>query len=122
MRSQGPPITETEAVNRAIFLANYLNTAYYNFHLSTKEGVSLIQEARFKGQPMYAETCTHYLVNTIEDLKRPDGINFICTPPIRTKEDQEALWRGLADGSISLVSSDHCAFTAEMKKLGKDSI
>lgn len=116
-----PPITEAEAVNRAIFLANYLDTAYYNFHLSIKEGVNLIREARLKGQPMYAETCTHYLVNTIEDLKRPDGINFICTPPIRTKEDQEALWRGLADGTMSLVSSDHCAFTTDMKKLGKDS-
>jgi len=116
-----PPITEAEAVNRAIFIANYLKAPYYNFHLSIKEGVDMFREARNRRQPMYAETCTHYLVNTIEDLKRPDGINFICTPPLRTKEHQEALWRGLADGTLSLVSSDHCAFTTEMKKLGEDS-
>lgn len=116
-----PPITEAEAVNRAIFIANYLRAPYYNFHLSIKEGVDMFREARRRGQAMYAETCTHYLVNTMEDLKRPNGINFICTPPLRTKEDQEALWRGLADGAISLVSSDHCGFTTEMKKLGEES-
>lgn len=116
-----PPITEAEAVNRAIFIANYLKAPYYNFHLSIKEGVELFREARNRGQPMYAETCTHYLVNTMENLKGPDGINFICTPPLRTKEHQESLWRGLADGTLSLVSSDHCAFTKEMKKIGEDS-
>ena len=116
-----PPITEAETVNRAIYLANYLKVPYYNFHLSIKEGVEMFREARNRGQPMYAETCTHYLVNSEANLKGPDGINYICTPPLRTKEHSEALWRGLADGAISLVSSDHCAFTREMKKLGEDS-
>ncbi|MBS7631456.1 dihydropyrimidinase [Candidatus Bathyarchaeota archaeon] len=116
-----PPITEAEAVNKAIYLANYYNAPYYNFHLSIKKGVDLCRKARNTGRPIYAETCTHYLVNTIDDLRRENGINFICTPPLRTKEDQNALWEGLADGSLSLVSSDHCYFTSEQKKTGKES-
>jgi len=116
-----PPITEAEAINRAMFLANHLNAPYYNFHLTIKEGVEMFREERKRGRPMYTETCTHYLVKTIEDLKGPKGINFICTPPLRQKEDQKALWKGLADGTVSVVSSDQVAFTAEMKKLGEDS-
>jgi dihydropyrimidinase len=116
-----PPITEAETVNRAIFLASSLGVPYFNFHLAIKEGVNMFRKARYEGLPMYAETCTHYLVNSEEDLKGEDGINYICTPPLRTKEHQEALWKGLSDGALSLVSSDHCAFTTEMKKLGEDS-
>jgi len=116
-----PPLTEAETVNRMLFLANYYHAPYYNFHLTIKEGVDMFKESRSKGQPMYAETCTQYLVNSEEDLKRPDGINFICTPPLRTREHSEALWRGLASGDISLVSSDQCAFSRDMKKLGENS-
>jgi dihydropyrimidinase len=116
-----PPLTEAEAVNRMIYMANFLHAPYYNFHLTIKEGVDLFREARSKSQPMYAETCTQYLVNSEDDLKRPDGINYICTPPLRTKADSEALWKGLSDGSVSLVSSDQCAFSRDMKKIGKDS-
>jgi dihydropyrimidinase len=57
----------------------------------------------------------------MDDLRGPNGMNFICTPPLRTKEDQEALWAGLADGTLSAVSSDHEAFTTDLKKIGKDS-
>lgn len=116
-----PPVTEAEAVNRMLFLSSYLGAPYFNFHLTIKEGVEMFRQARRKGQPVYAETCTHYLTNTIEDLEGPDGINYICTPPLRDREHQEALWRGLADGSLSLVSSDSCAFTREMKRVGEES-
>ena len=116
-----PPITEAETVNRMMYMANFLHAPYFNFHLTIKEGVDMFREARNKGQPMYAETCTQYLVKSENDLMRPDGINFICTPPLRTKKDSESLWRGLAEGSISVVSSDQCAFSRDMKKLGKDS-
>jgi len=116
-----PPITEAEAVHRALFMANYVGAPYYNLHLSIRQGADMFREARRRGQPVYAETCTHYLINTMGDLEGPNGINFICTPPLRTKEDQEALWAGLADGTLSAVSSDHEAFTTEMKKIGKGS-
>jgi dihydropyrimidinase len=81
----------------------------------------MFRNARLYGNPVYAETCTHYLVNSVDDLKRKDGINFICTPPLRNKVHQEALWTGLLDGSLSVVSSDHCAFTTDMKKKGEES-
>jgi dihydropyrimidinase len=116
-----PPYTEAETVNRALYMAELFRAPYYNFHLSIKEGVDMFRVARRQGRPVYAETCTHYLVNSVDDLRREDGINFICTPPLRDEVHREALWRGLMDGSLSLVSSDHCAFTEEMKKMGAES-
>ena len=116
-----PPFTEAETVNRTLYMADMFKAPYYNFHLSIKEGVSMFRKARQQGLPVYAETCTHYLVNSVDDLKREDGINFICTPPLRDGEHQQALWNGLFDGSLSLVSSDHCAFTEDMKKKGGES-
>lgn len=117
-----PNIVEAEAINRAIFLTNYVGVAYYNFHISIKKGVSIVREARSRGQPVYAETCTHYLVLTNEKLEGPDGINYICSPPLRGLEDVEALWGGISDGTISTIGSDHVAFSAEQKKkVGKKS-
>lgn len=111
-----PPITEAEAVNMAIYLASYLKTPYMNMHLSIKEGVELLREARKKGAFVYGETCTHYLSRTEEDLKGPRGIYYICTPPLRTKEHIDALWEGLRDGSVSIVGSDHAPSTTASKK------
>jgi len=115
-----PPISEAEAVNRFIYIANYLNAAFYDFHLSVREGVELIRQARKEGHPIYCETTPHYLTLTDEMLKRPDGVNFICSPPLRSKEHIEALWQGLADGTISVVASDQAAFGLVHKQPGKD--
>ena len=113
-----PPITEAEAVNMALFLSTYLKAPYMNMHLSIKEGVDMLRDARKKGNSVYGETCTHYLCRTEEDLRGPRGFYFICTPPLRTKEHIDGLWKGLADGTLSVVSSDHCAYTTEMKERG----
>ena len=117
-----PHKSESEAINRAMFLAKSIEAPFYCFHMTLKEGVELFHQARSDGQPVYAETCTQYLTLTKDLLKRPeDGINFICSPPLRDKEDIEALWQGLADGIVSVVATDQCAFSAEQKKLGQDS-
>ena len=116
-----PNVSEAEAISRILFLAKSLDAPIYDFHMSIKEGVNLFRQARSKGQPVYCETCTHYLILTKEKMKGPDGINYICSPPLREREDVEALWKGIADGTVSLVASDQAAFTAEHKKLGKES-
>jgi len=110
-----PPITEAEAVNMAIYLSSSLSVPYMNMHISTREGVDLLRNARKKGKFAYGETCTHYLCRTKEDLLGSRGIYYICIPPLRTREHIEAMWEGINDGTLSIVSSDHCGFTTEMK-------
>ncbi len=116
-----PNLVEAEAIQRAIFIADYLNAALYDVHMSIKEGVSLFREARKNGKPFYCETITHYLTLTKGKMEGPNGYNFVCSPPLRTEEDQDALWRGLADGVISTVGSDQAAYSTEAKKAASES-
>ncbi len=109
-------LVEAEAINRALFISEQLNAAFYDVHMSVREGVALFREARKKGRPVYSETITHYLVLTKDTMERPDGYNFLCSPPLREKEDQEALWRGLAEGVVSVVGSDQAAYSSKSKK------
>jgi len=114
-----PNIVEAEAVNRAVYLNKVAGSGLYIAHLSTKEGLEIIRNAQVQGQRVLAETCPHYLTLTGETYKRSDGERFICSPPLRSQDDLDALWRGIADGTISVVSSDHCGFGTEQKGLGK---
>jgi dihydropyrimidinase len=111
-----PNFVEAEAIQRAIILAENTGSKLYIVHMSTKEGLELVCNARKRGLPVYAETCPHYLTLTDETYARTDAINYICSPPLRKNEDIDALWKGLAAGSISIVGSDHVAFTSEQKK------
>ena len=111
-----PNFVEAEAIQRAIALAEHAGSKLYIVHMSTQEGLDLISNARRRGVPVFAETCPHYLTLTDKTYTRPDGINFICSPPLRKNEDIDALWKGLATGSISIVGSDHVAFTSEQKR------
>lgn len=111
-----PPITEAEAVNSSIFLANSLGIPYMNMHLTIKEGVDMIRAARKKGHLIYGETCPQYLSKTQKDLEGPMGLYLICTPPFRPVAHVEALWKGLRDGALSVVGSDHVGLTKEVKE------
>jgi dihydropyrimidinase len=113
-----PNLVEAECVNRALYLNRWAGSRLYIFHLSTTEGLDLLRTAQGGGESVYAETCPHYLALTDAVYKRPDGANFICSPPIRSQKDTEALWRGIADGSISVIGSDHCGFGREQKGTG----
>ena len=115
-----PSYTEEECMRRALFLAKVASAPFYDFHMSIGSGVNVMRKARAAGRPVYAETLTHYLTLTKDVLNRPDGINFICSPPMRDSEDIEELWQGLADGTISTTASDHCSFNTELKKQGED--
>ncbi len=114
-------LTEAEAINRALFIARSLGSPIYDFHMSVREGVEMFRQSRSQGLPFYAETCPRYLALTDECLKKPDGHNWICSPPLRSQEDIGVLWEGIRDGSISVVASDHCAYSAAQKAARKES-
>jgi len=114
-----PNMVEAECINRAIYLNRWAKGRLYIFHLSTAEGLQMVRDARARGEAVYAETCPHYLTLTEEVYKRPDGANFICSPPLRSQSDIDALWEGISDGTISTIGSDHCGFGKDQKATGE---
>jgi dihydropyrimidinase len=116
-----PNFVEEEAVERAIFWANNTGARLYIFHLSTREGLELVRNAQRRGVKVVAETCPQYLLLDESVFSRKGiGHRYICSPPIRSKKDNEALWQGVAEGTISTIGTDHCAFTVAQKDLGID--
>lgn len=107
-----PRMAEIEAVERICRFAEYLDQPVMLFHISTAEGAAAIRTAKARGAPVWAETCPHYLLMTEKVLDRPgiEGAKWMCSPPQRDSADQQALWAALADGTLSLVSSDHAPY------------
>ena len=99
-----------EAALRGIALAAQAEGPLYIVHANTAGEVDQIQYARDRGLPVLGETCPQYLFFTEAELARPDGAKFVCSPPLRKRLDQEALWRGLQDGSLQTIGTDHCSF------------
>ena len=119
-----PTTAESEAVNRAIALAQMAGAPVYIVHLSSADALEKVSEARDRGIPAFAETCPQYLLLSIEDLDRPnfEGAKYVFTPPLREKWHQEKLWEGLKRNTLQVVSTDHCPFCfKEQKELGRDS-
>ncbi len=119
-----PQELEAEATGRAIALASVAGAPLYVVHLTCEQALGQVRAAQARGSRVWAETCAQYLFFTEDDLARPgfEGAKFVCSPPFRTAADQEALWGGLADGSLSVVSTDHCSFDfATQKTLGRAS-
>ncbi|HSH80799.1 MAG TPA: dihydropyrimidinase [Herpetosiphonaceae bacterium] len=126
-----PPELEAEATNRAIRLAEVAGCPLYVVHLTNEGALEAVALARGRGKPIYAETCTQYFFFTKDDLARPgfEGAKWVCSPPFREKRDQEALWSGVADNRLQVISTDHCPFWYEGgrdgrpggKELGRDS-
>ncbi len=116
-----PAELEGEATSRAIRLAQVTRSPLYVVHVSSAPALEAIVEARDRGQNVFAETCPQYLFLSEEDMARPgfEGAKFVCTPPLRPREHQATLWRGLRTDDLSVVATDHCPFCfAEQKELG----
>ena len=109
-------IVESEAVHRALYLAERVGTPVLIRHMTTADGVDTLRQARRRGFPALGETCPQYLVLDDRVFARPDANRFICSPPIRSADHVAALWRALADGTIDIIGSDHAAFTAAQKQ------
>ncbi|MCD8248657.1 MAG: dihydropyrimidinase [Lachnospiraceae bacterium] len=107
-----PNLVEKEAVSRVLDLAALAGAPVYIVHVSTREAVEAIWRAKRAGQRVYAETCPQYLLLNEEKYRLPgfESAKYVLSPPLRTREDQEALWEALRDGTIDTVSTDHCSF------------
>ena len=108
--------SEWKQIERDIKLSKETGCAYHVCHISTKESVRLIREAKRAGVDITCETAPHYLVLDDADLKE-DG-RFKMNPPLRGKEDREELLRGILDGTIDMIATDHAPHTAEEKSRG----
>jgi dihydropyrimidinase len=113
-----PPGAESLAIARACRMAEAAKAPLYIFHLSTAAGLDEIRRARARGVRVWAETCPHYLTLTDEVYAGNDGYRFVMNPPLRKREDVEALWTGLAGHEVQVVSSDHCPFPLAAKARG----
>ncbi len=118
-----PTTAESEAVHRAIAMAEIAKCPVYIVHLSSEDALNQVREARDRGLPAFAETCPQYLLLSIEELERPgfEGAKYVFTPPLREKRHLACLWEGLRQDHLQVVSTDHCPFCfADQKILGKD--
>ncbi len=111
-----PRGAENVAIAQVIELARWTGARVHILHLSSSDALPMIRSARRDGVRITVETCPHYLVFTAEEIL--DGATqYKCCPPIREAENRELLWRGLADGDIDCVVSDHSPCTPDLKRL-----
>jgi dihydropyrimidinase len=115
---------EAEATHRAIHIADMAEAVVYIVHLSNADSLRELKHAQQRGLRALAETCPQYLVLSLEEQmpgKSWDEAKYVFTPPLRAKNNQPALWKALEDGTLAVVSTDHCPFRfADQKSLGKD--
>lgn len=109
-----PNVSEVLVVQTAINYSKVTGVPLHILHISAAETVDLIRNAQKEGIKVTGETCPHYLCMTNEDYNRI-GSSIKCYPPVRTKADQDKLWEGLRDGTLSFVCSDHAPHTLEEK-------
>ncbi len=110
-----PKLVEREATHRAIAHAELVDVPIMIVHVSNREAIEQIRWAQQRGMKVLAETCTQYLVLTEADLDGlgMEGAKYVCSPPPRDRDSQEACWDGLRDGVFNVFSSDHCPFRYE---------
>jgi dihydropyrimidinase len=99
-----------EATLRAASLAAQAEAPLYVVHMNAAGEVDMLRYARQMGLPVMGETCPQYLFFTIDHLRREDGAKWVCSPPMRSNEDNQRLWEGLADASLQTIGTDHCPF------------
>jgi dihydropyrimidinase len=114
-----PSYVEAVATARALAFARMSEAPVHVVHLSSAAALDEVRQAKAAGVRATAETCPHYLVLTEERYEDPDPIScarFVISPPLRTPTDRDALWAGLADGSLDLVATDHVADRIDTEK------
>lgn len=118
-----PAAVEAEAVARYLMIAEMADLPVNIVHLSTKRSLEAVERARQRGQSVYVETCPQYLLldDHLYDAPNFEAAKYVCSPPLRKREDQQALWQGIKEGAINTISTDHCSFNFHgQKTVGKD--
>lgn len=113
-----PPEAEAEATGRGIAIAQMAGAPIYIVHLTCKEALAKVKEARDTGFPALAETCPQYLLKSYQNYLEPgfQGAKYVMSPPLRDKSNWDALWKALAYGDLQVVSTDHCPFNFKGQK------
>ncbi len=112
-----PDVVEVEAIERAIHWAELSGGTLYIVHTSTGDGAKAIHRGRKRGVKVYGETCTQYLLLDNSVFQRPDGYLYTSCPQIKSKANQEQLWKNLQNGDFQVLATDHCPFTKTQKDL-----
>lgn len=118
-----PAAVEEEAVARYLMIAEMADLPVNIVHLSTKRSLEAVERARQRGQSVYVETCPQYLLldDHLYDAPNFEAAKYVCSPPLRKREDQRALWQGIKEGAINTISTDHCSFNFYgQKTVGED--
>lgn len=118
-----PPEVEGEAANRAIRIAEVLKVPLYVVHNSCKQSLEAITRARNEGQRVFGEVLAGHLLiddSVYRDTNFETAAAHVMSPPFRSREHQDALWRGLQSGNLQTTATDHCCFCADQKAAGKD--
>lgn len=118
-----PDLCEEAAVQNLISLSKLVkNSRLYVVHLSTKAGLQALKQERLaQNKNIFVETCTQYLTFDDSSYENDEALKFTMSPPLRKKEDMEALWEGIRDGFVDIVATDHCPFNlAKEKQRGRD--
>jgi dihydropyrimidinase len=113
---------EGEATNRAIMIADMAGVPLYVVHVSCEDSHEAIRRARAQGKRVFGEPLIQHLTLDESEYFHPDwdhAARRVMSPPFRSKDHQASLWAGLQSGSLSVVATDHCAFTTEQKRFGK---
>lgn len=116
-----PPATESESVRKVIDLCRKTRCKTYIVHTSTAKSIEYIRAAKKEGLPLFCETCPQYLLldESVYSEPLPDALKYVISPPIRSKQDQETLWLACAEGTVDVISTDHCPFnTIGQKDVG----
>lgn len=116
-----PNKVEADAIYKVIKMAEETGTTVYIVHISTAQGLKQVSETKKRQVRVYGETCPHYLLLNEEKYALPgfESAKYVMSPPLRSRKDQEALWQGLAGGTVDVVSTDHCSFNYKgQKELG----
>lgn len=117
-----PSVAEADCVNRLSYMSYITNAAFLAVHVTCEEALNEVKLAKSKGYKVYGETCPQYLYfdDSVYKKEFSEASKYVCAPPIRKKKDIEALWKAVNDGSIDIISTDHCSFTKKQKRLGKN--
>lgn len=114
-----PPITELEAMYGVTSMVRETGAPVIFAHMTTGQAGKLLEKAR-KDLPIFAEVCPHYLTLTEEKYKGPDGCKFVCSPPLRSKEESCKLWSLVENGLVDIINSDHTDYSIEQKMAHAD--
>ena len=115
-----PEVTEAEAAERFVDMANYTGCPGYIVHLTCEGALNAVRNATRRNQKMFVETCIQYLIIDASLYEKEDGAKWVMSPPLREKKDQATLWAGINQGLVQVVATDHCPFMWQQKLMGKD--